>query len=200
MRLPTDSTEYFRAVLISVLFIHSFICSPPALAENTGATQKATAALNAASSAAARASVAKEVALNALRNSMAILRDTEDALVIALRTGEKARAVSARQAWEKASLDVENTLDAVEEIVKQVDRSLSAYSAARDDATSASKAAKQRDIESATRNAERNALSAGKYAKNAESLAETLKKKWLIPPPPVSTPPAQSPAVDAGKK
>jgi hypothetical protein len=96
-------------------------------------------------------------------------------------------------------LDVENTLDAVEEIVKQVDRSLSAYSAARDDAASASKAAKQRDIESATRNTERDALSSEKHAKNAELLAEALKKKWLIPPPPVSMP-ATPPAVDTGKK
>jgi hypothetical protein len=182
---------------VFLLFLLGLSVPPVQASSISNATDRAVAAANASAVSAQRAAIARDLGLNALRNAMAVSNLEQERLLLALKAGESAGVRAAEEAWEKAVSDIDDALDTTQKIIKYADRSVSSHTSALDEAMRASKALKAGEAESAAKKAEQLAATAEKSTKTAESLAEMLKKKWLIPSPVTVAPSTAAPQPSA---
>jgi len=128
-----------------------------------------------------KAGVARDMALNALENAMAVQDETEEELLSALKVGGKAKIKLARRSLEQATAESKQARKTAERIVEYAAESRSNADLAGEEASRASKAETDRKAASAARKAEHLAHAAKKSSKRTVFLADRMKMKWLIP-------------------
>jgi hypothetical protein len=136
-----------------------------------------------------RCELARALALRAVDNAWAANGEAGTALLKGLPSGDSARVRTLAQRMRDAWKDTEKALSMAEQIVQCAERCLQASAALQAMTISDSAVAeKNRDAKDAKRLADL----AEKEADDAAELAQELKQKWLIPPPPPAAERSQS--------
>jgi len=140
-----------------------------------------------ATKAAAATLVARAMVFNALKNAMAALDDQQVAYVSALRGGEKAEILKAKEALEKALERVIDVGEDVDEVCRGAAEAGSCAEACRLAVGEVMELDSRSKIAKIGRKVSKFASVAEKAREKAEGLAQELKEIWLIPEEPIST-------------
>lgn len=152
-----------------------------------------------AEAASSQAAIARETAVNAVRNAVAVHEDAAAALVEAMRTSDPVAMDARRKALARAQDGVEEAIDAALDTVTLATRAQKSAVAAKEYANRVAKETEARSIAKALKKARRHLANAEEYADEALELADELKEEWLAPSSSVGAPaPLATPATDAG--
>lgn len=149
--------------------------------------ERARAASVLAASSATDAGVTRDIAINAVKNALAVQNDSAEAFLLAIKSGDRIKRLAARKAFDRVAESTAEAILNLESIADYAGEAAESAESARQLEKVAAAARTPRDAESAIKKAERAAEAAGKFARKAQPLAEILKKAWLLPVPQVRT-------------
>ncbi|MFC1497370.1 hypothetical protein ACFLS1_02710 [Verrucomicrobiota bacterium] len=128
-----------------------------------------------------RATISRDMAMNAVVNAMAAQDDVEDDLIKAMKANDRKKIDVTKKALESASKEAKEAREIAEQVIEYAGKSISAANMAKEEAKSASDAEEIKRNEPDIKAVRHQVIIAGKMAAKAEALTETLKKRWLIP-------------------
>lgn len=167
------------AVVTGVAILWGGFCLADGGVDGKVAKARETAAVAAA--AAERLSVMREMAFNAVDNAVASERQVEDQLICAIKSNQVARVRSLKRELHSVRDETEEARDLAEQIVQLSVTASAAVSQARDRADAVAVAKTEREANGILRSVNQQVAVATDAAADAESLAEKLKRRWLVP-------------------
>jgi hypothetical protein len=139
------------------------------------------AAVNESAVSAGKAAVARDVAVNALRNAVAVCKEIQERLVDAIKSGNRDKIKELKKSLKTSNSELDEAIETAEDLTGEADETISAHTAALDVATRVSTSGSEGELKKARKEIERFVAVAAKAARKTENLAEILKKKWLNP-------------------
>ena len=151
------------------------------------------AAVNESAVSAGKAAVAKDVAVNALRNAIDVCNEKEKRLVDAIKSGGKDKIKELKKSLRVSISDLDEAIETAEDLIEDANETIRAYTAARDVVARVSKSESERELKEARKDIERLVAAAAKSAGKAEVHAGILKKEWLNPATAITIQPVSAP-------
>lgn len=173
----------FLIILIAAVSI-------PAAAYSGELADRFNAALEKSTAAVSKASISRDLVLNALKNAVAVENEAEDRLLAAIRSNDPAALKSALKKLTDAREDSEECLDCCMEVIDLASEAITAGDEVKKAHNLAADTGTVIKDKSVVKRVERLADSASSKSEKAAEISKCLKKKWLEVSLDTVTPPA----------
>jgi hypothetical protein len=152
-----------------------------AQAEENSATGKVAIVAAQVEEVAKTARVCVEVSLSAVENAMAAVDDAESDVMNAMKAGDKTRIRLAEKKLEQAAEEAKEARDLAKKIIDYAAECSAAAVAAKEETAKLTADMSDRELASCRKRVNHLLEIARDALKKAETVGETLKKRWLLP-------------------